>query len=176
MVNACQEASANLPKIDGIRAIRQRFFSSRLSRMAPAADSTFSFSARHWTSSLSPRQGFPSSRMAASCFKPWISPRVVARFPDSNKVPRVLSFRYASKCRDLGRRGVLSVRCSSFDGGAGNGFSGAYPDRENEQFVAWFRQAWPYIRGHRGSTFVVVISGEIMASPYLDTILQVSLS
>lgn len=114
--------------------------------------------------------------MAASCFKPWISPRVVARFPDSNKVPRVLSFRYASKCRDLGRRGVLSVRCSSFDGGAGNGFSGAYPDRENEQFVAWFRQAWPYIRGHRGSTFVVVISGEIMASPYLDTILQVSLS
>ncbi|XP_008785450.1 probable amino-acid acetyltransferase NAGS1, chloroplastic [Phoenix dactylifera] len=110
--------------------------------------------------------------MAASCSKPWISPRAVARFSDSKKFPRVLPVRYVSKCHDLERRRVLSVRCSRFDGDAGNGFSDAYPDRENQQFVGWFRQAWPYIRGHRGSTFVVVISGEIVASPYLDSILQ----
>uniref|UniRef100_A0A1D1YUY8 amino-acid N-acetyltransferase n=1 Tax=Anthurium amnicola TaxID=1678845 RepID=A0A1D1YUY8_9ARAE len=52
------------------------------------------------------------------------------------------------------------------------GGSNGYPGREDEQFVHWFRQAWPYIRGHRGSTFVVVISGEIVAGPHLDGILQ----
>uniref|UniRef100_A0A0D6QUX1 amino-acid N-acetyltransferase n=1 Tax=Araucaria cunninghamii TaxID=56994 RepID=A0A0D6QUX1_ARACU len=45
-------------------------------------------------------------------------------------------------------------------------------EEEEEQFVGWFRQAWPYIHGHRGSTLVIVISGEIVASPHFDCILQ----
>lgn len=71
----------------------------------------------------------------------------------------------------FGQRGFcFARRCLPDNGDPGNGVSDSPQDQE--QFVGWFRQAWPYIQGHRGSTFVVVISGEIMASPLMDYILQ----
>uniref|UniRef100_K4A9V4 Aspartate/glutamate/uridylate kinase domain-containing protein n=1 Tax=Setaria italica TaxID=4555 RepID=K4A9V4_SETIT len=70
------------------------------------------------------------------------------------------------------RRPAAGVRC----GGARAPAGGVLPEEaeaeEGGRFVGWFREAWPYIRGHRGSTFVVVISGEVVAGPHLDGILQ----
>ncbi|AQL10383.1 uncharacterized protein [Zea mays] len=68
------------------------------------------------------------------------------------------------------RRPASGVRCGGgvLPAAAGTGAEA----EEGGRFVGWFREAWPYIRGHRGSTFVVVISGEVIAGPHLDGILQ----
>lgn len=87
-------------------------------------------------------------------------------------VPLLTASRRISAPWDVfGKKGsCLACSCVPDNGNLGIGLPGS--DQDQEQFVGWFRQAWPYIQGHRGSTFVVVISGEIMATPHIDCILQ----
>lgn len=48
-----------------------------------------------------------------------------------------------------------------------------YATAGNVPYVTWFREAWPYIQGHRGSTFVIVIPGEVVENrSALESILQ----
>jgi len=45
---------------------------------------------------------------------------------------------------------------------------------EDEEFVKVLRESQSYISVHRCSVFVLLISAEVVASPYLDSILKVS--
>ncbi|XP_066395102.1 probable amino-acid acetyltransferase NAGS2, chloroplastic [Miscanthus floridulus] len=96
---------------------------------------------------------------------------VVARLAGEALRPKVLAsanvfsssrWRVAVTRRWRGR----GVRCCAA------GSSGAGAVVPGEEFVGFFREAWPYIRGHRGSTFVVVISSEVVSGPHFDRVLQ----
>lgn len=60
---------------------------------------------------------------------------------------------------------IASITDSSKDG----------DNDEGEEFVRMMREAQPHFLAHRGRTFVVVLSAEIIDSPYMSSILKVCL-
>ncbi|CAL5083763.1 unnamed protein product [Urochloa decumbens] len=102
----------------------------------------------------------PGARLAGELSRP--VGHAAANGLPSGRLPRVAATR-----RWRGR----GVRCCAV-GNSGSGGGGAAAVNPGEEFVGFFREAWPYIRGHRGSTFVVVISSEVMSGPHFDRVLQ----
>ncbi|CAL5366673.1 unnamed protein product [Camellia sinensis] len=63
-------------------------------------------------------------------------------------------------------------RCCGTRGGEKLWNSSSSSEEENERLVKMMREAQPCFVAHKGCRFVVILSAEIVNSPYLDTILK----
>ncbi|KAK3127548.1 hypothetical protein QOZ80_7AG0574840 [Eleusine coracana subsp. coracana] len=100
-----------------------------------------------------------AARLAGKVSRPAARAAATSIFPSGSLLRR-------TPARRRQGRGIRCCAARNPSGGGGGGVA------SGEEFVGFFREAWPYIRGHRGSTFVVVISSEVVSGPLLDGILQ----
>ncbi|XP_075097690.1 putative amino-acid acetyltransferase NAGS1, chloroplastic isoform X3 [Nicotiana tabacum] len=97
------------------------------------------------------------------CHQPILIPRIRNNFQSRRKL---LSFGV-----NLSKR--FSIRCNVFGETESAGLFDVSNAIKDDIFVGFFREAWPYFLAHRGSTFVVLISAEIVdSSPHLDPLLM----
>ncbi|KAF6134264.1 hypothetical protein GIB67_010063 [Kingdonia uniflora] len=119
--------------------------------------------------------------MAVLSWKPWIPLQNPGKFSGKIRTQsRSFCSRFSHYLRGTSGRlkafpfsleKGLPLKCS-FLGETETSCEDTYLVKEQQQFVGNIREAQPYIRAHRGSIFVVIISGEIVASSYFDAILE----
>lgn len=75
----------------------------------------------------------------------------------------------------MGNRKLRSLMVKGYgcEGELKHGGEACDISEKDKRFVEALREAQPYIHLHGGSTFVVVISGELIATPSLDSVLKV---
>ncbi|XP_058228277.1 probable amino-acid acetyltransferase NAGS2, chloroplastic isoform X1 [Rhododendron vialii] len=90
---------------------------------------------------------------------------------------RIASFRtkrvdFLTDERKRGEGKKFLLRCCGCGGGGGGGGGRFFPAEENEKFVKMMREAQPYFLAHGGSTFVVLLSAEVIDSSLMESILE----
>lgn len=92
--------------------------------------------------------------------------------------PRTVNLRilgYGANLKCCVPKNKVLVRCNVWEEAeSGDESSSAAAALKDELFVQFFRESWPYFLAHRGSTFVILISAELVDhAALLDSILMV---
>ncbi|GMY11920.1 putative amino-acid acetyltransferase nags2, chloroplastic [Fagus crenata] len=129
-----------------------------------------STSRRPWTLLQEPGESWSLCHCRPDFFSCGLSYRIHERFPLANCLRLNLMRKRVKLIRSLVVKGEVVKH-----GGVGGG-EGYVISEEEKTFVTALREAQPYVHLHRGSTFVVLISTEIVSNPCLDAMLKVPLS